>query len=337
VPRAVLYRALALALTGLAALLLGQVEAAFLIAAATFCFVAQAADVHPALGRVEALLAWVPPVLGALLLGALARILATDSPLTPARVALAAFAALGALASLATLLPLVADRLARWLFRGAEPDRMHRLTARSVLITLWVGLPAWLALQGQIADLLREPEALVSAPRLAAGLAGYVVLAFAAVGFLARRGLRDALVRLGLTWPQPRDALVIAAGVVVLWLFNAGSEWLERTWLPRLWVSDQRFTEALAGVLGPGRMVLLGLSAGIGEEITLRGALQPRLGLGLTALLFAMLHVQYTWFGMLAILIFGLILGAIRRRSGTTAAILVHAIYDLLAVALARP
>jgi membrane protease YdiL (CAAX protease family) len=40
---------------------------------------------------------------------------------------------------------------------------------------------------------------------------------------------------------------------------------------------------------------------------------------------------------MLSILVFGLILGVIRKRSGTTAAILVHALYDLLAVAASKP
>jgi len=40
---------------------------------------------------------------------------------------------------------------------------------------------------------------------------------------------------------------------------------------------------------------------------------------------------------MLSILAFGLILGFIRQRSSTTAAILVHALYDLLAVASAKP
>ena len=89
--------------------------------------------------------------------------------------------------------------------------------------------------------------------------------------------------------------------------------------------------------MGPGRMVLLGLSAGVGEEITLRGALQPRLGIVLTSLLFAGLHVQYSWYGIASIFVFGLILGTIRRRSGTTAAIAVHGLYDILALALSRP
>ena len=46
-----------------------------------------------------------------------------------------------------------------------------------------------------------------------------------------------------------------------------------------------------------------------------------------------MLHVQYSWYGMASIVVFGVILGLVRLRSSTTSAILVHAVYDLLAVA----
>ena len=335
-PRRVLHAAFALALVGLVALALGQVEAALLTAIAAFYFVAQGADVHPAMRQVYALLAWIPPVLGAVALGALARTLVVDAPLTAPRIAFAAFAALGALASLATLAPSFTDRLVRALFRGAGPSNTLRLTATAVMVTLWVGLPAWLAFRDQLADLLKDPGALVTPQKLSGGLVGYVLLAFAGVGCLVRRGWRESLARLGLTAPRPADALVLVAGVVALWLFNAGSEALERSAYPALWAADQGFTTALAGVMGPGLMVLLGLSAGIGEEITLRGALQPKLGIVPTSLLFAALHVQYSWYGMLSILGFGLILGTIRRRSSTTTAILVHALYDLLAVATAR-
>jgi hypothetical protein len=336
-PRKVLHSALVLALLGFAALLLGQVEAALLIAIAAFYFVAQGADVHPAMGRLYALLAWIPSVVGAVVLGALARLLLTDGPLTPLRIGFAVFSGLGALASLATLLPAVADRLVRLFFRGAGPSHTLRLTASVAFAILWVGLPAWLAFRDQLAELLQDPGALVSASKLSGGLVGYVVLAFASVGFLVRRDWRGSLKRLGLTALRPVDWLIVVAGVLALWLFNSGSEGLEQRAFPALWAGDQAFTTALAGVMGPGLMLLLGLSAGIGEEITLRGALQPKLGIPLTSLLFAALHVQYSWYGMLSILVFGLILGVIRQRSSTTAAILVHALYDLLAVASAKP
>jgi hypothetical protein len=332
----VLHLAFAFALLGFASLVLGQTEAALLVAMAAFYFVAQGADVHPAMSRVHALLAWVPPLLGAFLLGGIARMLVLESPHTPLRAALAVFTAVGAAASLATLLPAVADRLVRLLFRGAGPSHTLRLTARLALAILWLALPAWLAFRDRLAEMLLDPGKLVSTASLWGGLVGYVVLAFASVGLLVRRDWRGSLERLGLTAPRPAEWLIVAAGVLALWLFNTGSEWLEQRAFHALWAADESFTTALAGFMGPGMMVLMGLSAGVGEEITLRGALQPKLGIGLTSLLFAALHVQYSWYGMLSILVFGLILGAIRRRSSTTAAILVHALYDLLAVAAAK-
>jgi hypothetical protein len=335
-PRRVLHLALALALLGFAALLFGQMEAALLVGMAAFYFVAQGADVHPAMGRAQALLAWVPSVTGAVLLGGIARMLLVEGPPSPLRAGFAVFSGLGAAASLATLLPGAADRLVRVLFRGAGPSHALRLTARIALVIFWIALPAWLAFRDRLAEMLLDPGQLVSAPSLSGGLVGYVVLAFAAVGLLVRRDWRGSLERLGLTAPRPAEWLTIAAGVLALWLFNIGSEWLERHAFPALWAGDEAFTTALAGAMGPGLMVLLGLSAGVGEEITLRGALQPKLGIGLTSLLFAALHVQYSWYGMLSILAFGLILGVIRRRGSTTAAILVHALYDLLAVAAAK-
>jgi membrane protease YdiL (CAAX protease family) len=64
----------------------------------------------------------------------------------------------------------------------------------------------------------------------------------------------------------------------------------------------------------------------------MRGALQPRLGVVLTALLFSLLHVQYSWFGMATVFLFGLMLGAIRSRTNTTVVIAIHTIYDVLAL-----
>ena len=75
---------------------------------------------------------------------------------------------------------------------------------------------------------------------------------------------------------------------------------------------------------------MVAASAGIGEEILFRGALQPRFGLVITSLAFASLHIQYEWFGMLTVVILGLILGIERKRFSTTASIGSHLVYDLI-------
>jgi hypothetical protein len=48
--------------------------------------------------------------------------------------------------------------------------------------------------------------------------------------------------------------------------------------------------------------------------------------------MFATLHVQYSWFGLVVIFVLGGILGLVRARASTTAAILAHVTYDVLAV-----
>jgi hypothetical protein len=166
---------------------------------------------------------------------------------------------------------------------------------------------------------------------LLGSLAGFSLLALGGVGLFVRRDLRATLERLGLGVPQARHLALIPFGVLALVLMNGGLEAAQRRWLPDTWAYDQGVVALIAGRLNRGETLLLGVSAGVGEELTMRGALQPPLGLLGTALLFAALHVQYSWFGMLGIVGFGLILGALRRHSNTTVAIAVHALYDILA------
>jgi membrane protease YdiL (CAAX protease family) len=83
--------------------------------------------------------------------------------------------------------------------------------------------------------------------------------------------------------------------------------------------------------MGVGAAIVLGLCAGIGEEVLVRGALQPRVGLVAASLLFACAHVQYTWFGILTVGLLGVALGILRARTNTTVAIVVHSLYDVLA------
>src|SRR5262249_22074862 len=122
-----------------------------------------------------------------------------------------------------------------------------------------------------------------------------------------------------------------ALGVAALWLINGGLELAQRRWMPASYAFDQHVMGLVAGGLSRSETVLLGVSAGVGEELSMRGALQPPLRIVLTAVLFAALHVQYSAFGMLTIALFGAILGVVRRTRGTTTAILVHAAYDVLA------
>ncbi|MDX1616448.1 MAG: CPBP family intramembrane glutamic endopeptidase [Candidatus Promineifilaceae bacterium] len=155
-------------------------------------------------------------------------------------------------------------------------------------------------------------------------------IALLGVGALIRRGGPSLRQRLGLTWPSPRELLIglaAIAGLVVLQGIG-GALWA---------VTNPEQAEILESVnatlLGDfdtvGEWLILALAAGIGEELLFRGALQPVLGLGFTAVLFASVHIQFGYSAIMLIIVgLALVLGFIRRRYSTTLAVFVHAGYN---------
>ncbi len=161
----------------------------------------------------------------------------------------------------------------------------------------------------------------------------FVVVAVIGVGLFLRRSAGQVASRLGLerlTWHQLFVGLawifilvMVQAMAGLMWqmLDPAQSEMIETLNL-----------EMLGGLDSVGAWLILALATGIGEEILFRGALQPVLGLGVTAVLFALVHVQYGLLtpATLALLIIGLALGILRQRYSTTLAIFVHAGYNFV-------
>jgi CAAX prenyl protease-like protein len=318
-----------IAIFGVGGVVLGQQELALLVAMAGLFVAAQAADLDPRWAGLYRALTWIVPVAGAGAFAALAMLIAESEMTGASKWGLLAYSGASAVACLATGIRPVADALARALLKADPPSHILRLAARLIVAGILVAVPGWFALRDMLTG---DSQNLMEQLPLGGGLIGYVLLALAAVGFLVRRDLRATLDRLGIAPLTPRHAGTVILGVVGLLLLNYGADLLERRALPDLWRQDQDFNEALAGGLTTVEAVMLGVSAGVGEEITMRGALQPRLGLKLTSLLFASLHVQYSWFGMAVILALGLILGVIRQRTNTTAAIAIHVLYDIVAV-----
>ena len=315
---------------GISGLLLDQPEAAGLVALGCLFAAAQAADLDPLWGQAWEILAFVPPVGGVLFFGYLASVLVQSALPPPQRLVGVGLSIVGAIVLGLSASPAFVGSFARRLFGGAS--HALRLGAQLSAAGLLLAVPAWFAFDALKESLLKNPEPLLAKAKLSGALVGYVLLALGGVGCWVRRDLRQTLDRLGLRPVTLRHAGVIVAGAVALVLVNAGAEVVQHRFFPGLWATDHGFTKLLAEAMTPGRVVLLGLSAGVGEEITLRGGLQPRLGVPLTALLFAALHVQYSWFGMMLVFALGVALGLIRKYASTTAAIIVHGLYDMLAV-----
>jgi membrane protease YdiL (CAAX protease family) len=93
------------------------------------------------------------------------------------------------------------------------------------------------------------------------------------------------------------------------------------------------FEKLLSNLITPLGAVVIGVTAGIGEELMVRGLLQPRFGIVAAALFFTSLHAfQYSLDGLLSVFIIGCILGVVRARSNTTTSAIVHGVYDFVLV-----
>jgi membrane protease YdiL (CAAX protease family) len=317
---------------GLAGILWGQAELALSVTLAGAFVAAHAADRDPGLNSLHRLLSVLLVAGGATIFALLAFWLATQSAAGPVRPLAVGIAGGGAVLCLLTALRPFSDGLAAAFFRTAEPTHTLRLGARLVMMVLLFAFPGWAAFPGILDSLAESGRPLLDTGQLLGSVVGLSVLALGAVGFLIRRDARATFDRLGLRALRPAHYGVVALGVAALYFLNTGTEGLQQRWFPDLWDHDQRMSRLIARGLGLGGGLLLGVSAGVGEELAMRGALQPRLGVVLTSLAFAALHVHYSWFGVASIFLLGLLLGVIRDRTSTTVAILVHSLYDIAAV-----
>jgi membrane protease YdiL (CAAX protease family) len=164
----------------------------------------------------------------------------------------------------------------------------------------------------------------------------FLVVAVIGVGFLTRRNIGQTVQRLGLYWPGWRWLLGSAGIAVLLVIFGTVFDQVMTRLTPQQSQDIQQASDQLLrNVNGYGPAIALALAAGIGEEILFRGALLPRLGNSMSALLFAALHAQYAIsLATLEIFILGLVLGWLRRRAGTTGAIVAHSGYDMILLVL---
>lgn len=163
----------------------------------------------------------------------------------------------------------------------------------------------------------------------------FLGVALASVGFLTRRGVAATLSRLGLDQVTWRHVWVGIVAVIPMLVLSALSvvlvDWISPGSSERLADTVEQIT---GGDTSLGYALVIGITAAVGEETLFRGAIQPKYGLVLTSLIFALLHVQYDLLLVIASLFpVGLILGLERKYLGTASCIVTHMIYNALAVA----
>ena len=269
-------------------------------------------------------------LLGGGLLAMIVPLLMAGRSLPPANygglaVTLGLTAILGAL----PLIPAVRRGLARWL--EIEPTSCVHATGLAFAV-YFVGLTlAQVALIGDLSK-LTSVETRLSVPDIVATTLPLALMALVGVGFFVRRDLRDTLERLGLSWMTARQW---GLAILVILLFLAFDYTVLWVW-QHLWPASHTLvgdiaTNLFSDLAKPLAALAVGLSAGIGEELLFRGTLQPRFGLVLTSLLFAIGHAHYGLSpAMIEVFVVGLVLGLLRRRTNTTTCLVVHAGYDFL-------
>ncbi|MFC4077329.1 CPBP family glutamic-type intramembrane protease [Salinithrix halophila] len=229
------------------------------------------------------------------------------------------------------LIPAIRRGVSRFL--PIDPDsRVHAVSlALSMVVWAYVLFLLSLGLEN-LAKLTESQRTTNPMPSLWAQQITFFLIALIGVGWLSRRSLKAALHRLGLVKPTTRQVWIgILAGFGLVAMATLLQYLLGLVGV----TTDPNVEKMTEGLMGPlygsvWGILTLGLSAALGEEAIFRGALQPRLGLFLTTLLFAVVHSNYGLsLSTTIVFMVGLTLGWLRMKHNTSTTMIVHATYNM--------
>jgi len=156
---------------------------------------------------------------------------------------------------------------------------------------------------------------------------------FLAVGLGVNRNFQETLDRLGLrglTLSQVGLAVILALAMVAAVQLLSPPQAVLWDYLGLAATDATKVEKLFADMITPIGVIALSVSAGVGEELTFRGVLQPRIGVFLANLLFTNIHAwQYGSDGLVIVFFIGLVLGILRKKTNTLTAVIVHGGYDL--------
>jgi membrane protease YdiL (CAAX protease family) len=212
-----------------------------------------------------------------------------------------------------------------------DPDSPVHAVALALTVVLF-GLDAAVISFTDVLGSVSDQPAL-SIADLVGGQLPFLVLALAGVGLFTRRSLAASLSRLGIVAPRWWHIALALAAAGVFFAFSQGMDALSHALTPGVAGRVDSTTQHVFGQLtGPLGIAAVALLPGICEETLFRGALQPRLGLLVTALVFTSVHTEYGLsIDTLAVFTLALGLGLVRKYTSTTGSATCHVAYNLLA------
>jgi membrane protease YdiL (CAAX protease family) len=223
----------------------------------------------------------------------------------------------------------VRDRVARVL--PIDPDSpVHAYALVLAVILLGIQLATIFFLDVLAINQEQPPLTLVD---IVASETPFLIMALAGVGLYIRRNAAETAERLGLRRPAWWHVALALAAAGAFFTFIQAADGLSHAWTPQVARQVDKTTQHLFGGLSnPAGIAALAILPGICEEILFRGALQPRLGLLVTAILFTSVHTQYGLsFDALSVGVVAVGLGLIRKYTNTTTSCVCHVTYNLLA------
>lgn len=212
-----------------------------------------------------------------------------------------------------------------------EPDNPVHALALTLAVVLFGGSLALVSFTNVLGSDQSQPP--LNAADLIFSELPLLILGLAGVGLFMRRDVAATAKRLALVrpaWWHPVLGLAAAGVFVAVAQLMIGLSYaLTPDLAHRVDAASQHVFGNLSS--GPAGIALLALVPGLCEDILFRGALQPRIGLLATALLFTSTHTEYGLsFVTLAVFVLALGLGYVRKYTNTTTSMLCHVSYNLL-------
>ena len=245
----------------------------------------------------------------------------------------------------ACLLRPVAQRVA--LYLPIDPDSdLHRGGLAIIIALIFLplislastGIPILLSdahIEGmEMANSLSSPSASL------ASCIWVLIASLLIAGLFSGKTLPETLQRLGVVKPSGEEiGIACGSGIVLVGVFLIVDLIIKGIFthfgLPTTSSYENQLMILFAGSLTIPGAIITSIVAGFGEEISIRGLIQPRYGIILASLCFASLHAfQYHWDGVLSVFLIGLIFGMMRMKWNTTTAAISHTIYDFCYFAL---
>lgn len=235
------------------------------------------------------------------------------------------------------------QRLARWIgTQGAyDPNSIVHTVAGVLTLMMLTTQIVQFVVSGGTEGLIENIESSGVDPRgIFFQMALQVAASFLGVGYAIRRGTQSTFKRLGLRVPTTDDlkygigggfgmlGVLYGLGIILTIIQSA----MNTTSIEEANAANVALSSALATL---PMALLVSFCASVGEEILFRGALQPIFGNVLISVIFVLLHTQSLFsFGIILLFIISIILGWIRNRASTTAAIIAHFIYNFMQLLL---